>query len=37
MGTSDEARDDLMMSDVRSVMEVVITRLRSFIENEARS
>ena len=37
MGTPDEARDDLMMSDVRSVMEVVITRLRSFIENEARS
>ena len=26
-----------MMSDVRSVMEEVITRLREFMENEARS
>ena len=37
MGTPDEARDDIMMSDVRSVMEEVITRLREFMENEARS
>ena len=37
MGASDEARNDLMMSDVRSMMEDIITRLRSFIENEARS
>lgn len=37
LGASDEARDDLMMSDVRPMMEEVITRLREFMENEARS
>lgn len=37
MGTSDEARDDLMMSEVRSMLEDIITRLQDFMEQEARS
>lgn len=37
MGPPNKAKDDLMMSDVRSMMDEVITRLREFIEQEARS
>lgn len=37
MGASDEARDDLMMSEVRSMLEDIITRLQDFMEQEARS
>lgn len=37
LGTSDEARDDLMMSEVRSMLEDIITRLQDFMEQEARS
>ena len=37
LGASDEARDDLMMSEVRSMLEDIITRLQDFMEQEARS
>lgn len=37
MGALNEAWDDIMMQDVRPIMEEVITRLREFMENEARS
>lgn len=37
LGASDEAWDDLMMSEVRSMLEDIITRLQDFMEQEARS
>jgi len=37
LGALNEARDDIMKEDVRPMMEEVITRLREFMENEARS
>lgn len=37
MGTSDEAWDDIMMSEVRSMMEDIITRLQSLIKSEGKS
>lgn len=37
MGASDEAWDDIMMSEVRSMMEDIITRLQSLIESEGKS
>ncbi len=37
LGASDEARDDIMMSVVRSKMEDIVTRLQDFMKQEARS